>query len=177
MKNTLTRVRGRVAVLVSATALLALGSLPLIGQAQDATPAVSEQELIQQGEQIFTNVCIACHQPEGKGIAGMYPPLAGNPLLTTEDPTFFVTVLLTGRGGMPTFASSYDDEQIAAITTYVRQAWGNEAEAVSPELVAGVRDDLLTKPLLPPTPEAQIPRGIEPNVPATDGTPEATPGT
>jgi mono/diheme cytochrome c family protein len=165
--NVTNGLRNRIAILVGAAALLALGSLPLIGQAQDATPA-GEQQLIQQGEQIYTNVCIACHQPEGAGIEGIYPPLAGNPLLTTEDPTYFVSTVLTGRGGMPSFQALYSDEEIAAITTYIRQAWGNNAGPVSPEQVTAVRESIYGTPAPVATPEGQRPEGQA-------ATPEATP--
>jgi len=165
--NMTSRFRNRIAILVGAAALMALGSLPLIGQAQDATP-VGEQGLVQQGEQIFNHVCIACHQPEGKGIQGIYPPLAGNPLLTTEDPTYFVSTVLTGRGGMPSFQGLYTDEEIAAITTYVRQAWGNEAGPVSPEQVTAVRESIYGTPAPVATPEGQRPEG-------QPASPEATP--
>ena len=174
-------VRSRAATIVGAVAFLALGSVPLIGQAQDAAPAgdPTEQQLIADGEKIYTNVCIACHQPNGKGVDGIYLPLAGNPLLTTEDPTYFVRTVMTGRGGMPPFAGPYDDEQIAAITTYVRQAWGNDAAAVSPEQVAAVRAEITGVPVVQPTPEGQIPSGNVSGTPvsgaATAGTPEATP--
>ena len=169
--NKLSTLRGRAAVLIGATALLAAASLPVIGQAQNASPAANEaeQQLLAEGEKIYTNVCIACHQPDGKGIPGIYLPLAGNPLLTQEDPSYFISVVLKGRGGMPTFARTYNDEQMAAITTYVRQNWDNDAPAVSPEQVAEVRAKVITTPVPQPTPESQIPQGID------QGTPEASP--
>ena len=177
-------VRTRMAVLLGTLALMGLGTLPLIGQAQDATPsgAASEQQLIQEGEEIYTNVCIACHQPDGKGIQGIYPPLAGNPLLTTEDPSYFISVVLNGRGGMPAFRGPYDDEQIAAITTFVRQNWENDAGPVNPEQVAAIRGELGAPPAEAAspevaTPEGQIPSGIVSSTPESGafGSPEATP--
>ena len=177
----LTTIRSRAAVLLGAAAILAAGSLPLIGQAQDATPAgaPTEQQLIEQGEQIYTNVCIACHQPDGNGIEGIYLPLAGNPLITSEDPTYLISTVLTGRGGMPAFAGPYDDEEIAAITTFIRQNWENDAPAVSPEQVAAVRASITGTPVAQPTPEGQIPTGNTTGTPASastpSGTPEATP--
>jgi mono/diheme cytochrome c family protein len=168
-------VRNRVVVLIAAclTCLtVVVVAVPILGSAQDATPdAAGEaetQQLIQRGEEIYSTVCIACHQPDGKGIDGIYPPLAGNPLITLEDPTYFTSVVLTGRGGMPRFSGTYDDEEIASVVTYVRQAWENDASAVSPEFVAEVRAGYeVQEAETSGTPQGQIPEGI--------ATPQATP--
>lgn len=171
--------RNRIAILMGTLALLALGSLPLISRAQDATPAggASDQKLLQEGEMIYTNVCIACHQPDGNGIEGIYPALNGNALVTLEDPTVFISTVLTGRGGMPAFSGPYDDEEIAAITSFVRQNWENDASAVSPEQVAEVRASIVEAPGASPTPEGQIPSGQASATPSSGAaaTPEATP--
>ena len=136
-------VRPRVAILAGALMALALTAVPFLGTAQDATPDASpvaaDSELLAQGEAIYTSVCIACHQPDGKGIPGIYLPLAGNPLLTTEDPTYFIDVVLNGRGGMPRFDTTYEDEEIAAVISYIRQAWENDVGPITAEQVAEVR--------------------------------------
>lgn len=173
------RVRQRGAILAIAVLILSIGAaVPFMGQAQDATPAVTEDELIQRGEDIYSNVCIACHQPGGKGIQGIYPPLNGNPLITGEDPTYVIETVLTGRGGMPRFNRAYDNVEIASVITYVRQAWDNDAAPVSPEQVAEVRDQIEAEPEgATPTPEGQIPSDIADEGMPADATPEATPGT
>ena len=135
--------RQRAIVLIAACMALGLAAVPFLGNAQDATPDASpvaaDNELLQTGEDIFSNVCLACHQPDGQGIQGIYPALAGNPLLTTDDATYFIQTVLTGRGGMPRFNTTYDDAEIAGVVSYVRQAWENDAGAVTPEQVAEVR--------------------------------------
>ncbi len=163
----------RMITLLGIVALMMVASIPLLGSAQDSSP-LTEQELIEEGEKIYNNVCIACHQPDGQGIEGIYLPLAGNPLVTLEDPTYLITTVLNGRGGMPRFDTSYDDEEIAAITTYIRQEWGNEGAPVSAEEVSEVREQYL---MTTPTPEAQVPAGQHSGTPAASGdaTPEATP--
>jgi mono/diheme cytochrome c family protein len=161
------RYEGKV-ILLSVILILAMASVSGrgIGFAQDARPALQASpaagnDLIAQGEQIFNSVCLACHQPGGTGIAGIYPQLAGNPLVTVDDPTYVVTVLLNGRGGMPRFDGSYTDEEIAAIATYIRGGLGdNRAGPVDPAFVADLRAQVTDLPQGSPTPEGQEPSGI-----------------
>lgn len=170
----------RLAVLAGAALLLVLAAVPLLGTAQNATPEMNEQQLIQEGDKIYHNVCIACHQANGEGIAGIYLPLNNNPLLTTDDPTYFVATVLHGRGGMPAFSGLMDDEEIAGVVSYVRQAWDNDADPVSPEQVAEIRADAMGTPEASPTPFGQRPGGNVSSTPASStnpepSTPEATP--
>lgn len=157
----------RALTMIGAVVLIALSAFPFLSNAQEATPSASPaSDQLAMGEQIFGNVCIACHQPGGKGVEGIFPNLAGNPLVTLEDPTYVITTVLNGRGGMPRFAGTYDDEQIAAIVTYIRSSWGNTGAPVTAEQVAKVRAD--TSKVEPvkgaATPDGQVPRG---KVPAT----------
>ncbi|MBA2289206.1 MAG: cytochrome c [Chloroflexia bacterium] len=170
------RYRQRFVVLIVFSAVVMVAAMmPFLGQAQDTAPAPTETELIETGEDIYANVCIACHQPGGEGIQNIFPALSGNPLLTGDDPSYFIEVLLNGRGGMPRF-SGYDDTEIAGITTYVRQAWDNDAGVVSPEQVAAIRD---TEPVEAEsaTPDVETQSEAVGNGDATpeDGTPIATP--
>ncbi|MCE7984345.1 MAG: hypothetical protein DYG89_24490 [Caldilinea sp. CFX5] len=109
--------------------------------AEEATP-VSPEELISMGESLYTLNCAACHQAEGRGVANAYPPLAGNAFVNTEDPTPVIQVIITGRAGMPRFSADLSAREIAAIVSYVRNAWGNEAAAVSPDQVRSVRESV-----------------------------------
>jgi cytochrome c6 len=168
--GTLPRTRATVMGIVM---LLALGAaVPLLVSAQDATPGASPvaetDPVLARGEEIFNTVCIACHQPDGRGIEGIYLPLAGNPLVTLDDPTYLITTILNGRGGMPRFDSTYSDEDIAAIATWVRQAWDNDAAPVTADQVAEIRAQYRADTI--ETPEGQIPEGS-----GRAGTPEASP--
>jgi mono/diheme cytochrome c family protein len=97
--------------------------------------------LLPRGEKIYGQHCAQCHGERGEGVAGAYPPLAGNRAVTMDPPANLIRVLLSGgyppstKGnprpyGMPPFAHVLDDAEIAAIVTYVRAAWGNNASAV-----------------------------------------------
>ncbi|HEY0204189.1 MAG TPA: cytochrome c [Acetobacteraceae bacterium] len=116
------------------TRILALGLLaaPLLAAAPvraAADPA---------GEGLFLANCSACHQKHGRGIPKAFPALAGDALVLGA-PEGIVRVLLNGRGGMPSFRAQLDDGQLAAIASYVRSAWGNQAGGVPPEAFASVR--------------------------------------
>ena len=80
----------------------------------------------QDGASLYRAVCQSCHMAEGQGAqgAGIYPALAGNPkLAASRYPAYNV---LNGRKGMPGFKHLLNDEQIAAVTNYVRTHLGND---------------------------------------------------
>ena len=76
------------------------------------------------GKEIYENVCQACHMPDGKGAVGAaaYPALSGNPSL--EAGIYPVMIILRGLRSMPSFPE-LDDEQIVALTNYIRTSYGN----------------------------------------------------
>ncbi len=100
------------------------------------------------GRRVYNN-CMACHQKDGTGVPGNYPPLAGSELLTAR-PEVPVAIVLHGLEGPVTVKGErfdqvmprwdrLSDQQIAAVLTYERASWGNDAPPVSPETVAAVR--------------------------------------
>lgn len=100
------------------------------------------------GARVYNN-CATCHQPDGQGVEGVYPPLAGASLALGR-PEIPVHILLHGLEGRLTVRGrTYDgqmpawnqlrDEHIAAVLTYVRSSWGNSAPPVDPALVAAIR--------------------------------------
>jgi mono/diheme cytochrome c family protein len=104
------------------------------------------------GEQVFTAVCAACHQANGKGLPGAFPSLAGSEWVTgdVETPIRIVIAGLSGPikaagadfNSMMPPPAGMDDEKIAAVLTYVRKSFGNTAGAVTKEQVAAVRAGL-----------------------------------
>lgn len=138
------KTRFRVALLTIGLLALSLIVSPFMGIAQQATPEpVLEDELLERGEIIFANVCASCHQPGGEGVEGAFPALAGNPIVTLEDPTVVTQVVLYGRGGMPRFNTAYDDEDIAAVVSYIRGGLAeNDADPITPEFVAELREEV-----------------------------------
>jgi mono/diheme cytochrome c family protein len=95
-----------------------------------------------RGEKLYGDHCAACHGAQGEGVAGAYPPLAGNRAVTLPVTANLVQVVIHGGFGpatagrprpfgMPPFAMVMSDADVAAVLTYLRQAWGNQAGAVS----------------------------------------------
>lgn len=103
------------------------------------------------GRQLFTNRgCIGCHQLNGQGLAGQFPPLAGSEWVHSS-PEMLSRIVLQGLQGpvkvrgetfnnvMPGFGPILDDPQAAAVLTFIRQEWGNRADPVLPSVVASAR--------------------------------------
>lgn len=87
----------------------------------------------QRGAQLYTDNCSGCHQSLGRGIPGVFPPLAGNPVVQAADPNDILKVVdrgIAARAGfiaMPAFSTQLTDQQVAEIANYVRTSWGNNA--------------------------------------------------
>ena len=109
----------------------------------DATPEdeaspTPDTEFIAGGETLYLTYCANCHGAGGQG-AGRFPALDGHPLVTAEDPSGAIEQVVYGGGGMPAYQNELDDEEIAAILSYIRQAWSNDAPPVTPEQVEDLR--------------------------------------
>ncbi len=101
--------------------------------------APSAAHLVAQGEKVFTQNCVACHQADGRGVPGTFPALAGSNVVAgpAEDQ---IRLVLQGKPGtaMASF-SRLSDEELAAVVTYTRQAWNNGGAAVQPADVKALR--------------------------------------
>ena len=102
------------------------------------------------GRAIYDRACVSCHESDGSGAPRIYPPLPGNALLQSVDPSSALRVILDGAqtittprapntGSMPAYAKQLSDQQVAEVTNYIRNAWGNSASLVTPEQVAKAR--------------------------------------
>jgi mono/diheme cytochrome c family protein len=85
-----------------------------------------------QGKLVYEGYCQNCHGRDGTGVRGVATSLAGNSAVTAQEPYNAISAILEGfapRGvwaSMPSFHAALDDQQIADVVNYVRQAWGNE---------------------------------------------------
>jgi mono/diheme cytochrome c family protein len=119
------------------------------GQREPEVIAPTEAEM-SAGRAIYDHACISCHEGDGSGAPRIYPPLPGNALLQSADPSSTLRVILDGAqtlttqrapnaGSMPAYAKQLSDQQIAEVTNYIRNAWGNSASLVTAEQVAKAR--------------------------------------
>ncbi len=106
--------------------------------------------VIARGKTLYEVSCGSCHRPTGSGAEGIAAPLAGSPWVK-DSVERLVRISLQGVRGpievngrtfnleMPGFQNVYGDEDLAAILTYARQAWGNDASPIRPERVTSIR--------------------------------------
>ena len=124
--------------------------------AAPAPPAKPEQNVLDAGKAIYADSCAACHQNNGEGVARMFPPLKQNANIQSADPTSVIRVIVEGArtvstkarptpSSMPAFDWKLGDQEVAAVATYVRNAWGNQAAAVTAGQVASLRKELHAK--------------------------------
>ncbi len=114
--------------------------------------AAAKDELVARGEAIYLANCAACHQPNGTGLAGAFPPLAESDFLTGDRKAVMSAALFGLSGPITVNGVEYNavmpsmghlpDEDLAAALTYVFSSWGNNSAAVSVEEVAALRLEL-----------------------------------
>lgn len=119
------------------------------GLTEDITSTSSTSEL---GAQLYRTSCASCHQENGQGVSGAFPPLAGDPVVTSENATRHIKVVLYGAQGstingvkyvtpMPAWAEQLSDEEVVAVINHERSSWGNTAPNISQQEVAKVRNN------------------------------------
>ena len=110
----------------------------------------------QLGKRVFDMTCVTCHQANGLGVPGQYPPLVGSEWAQGSEERA-IRIVLHGLNGpitvegkeynnvMAPLGAALKDEQIANVLSYVRASWGNSASEVQPETVAKVRADTASR--------------------------------
>jgi len=129
-----------------------LKSLP--GDGADApAPVAASDPTMRQGAAIYADGCQACHRGDGQGVEGIFPRLAGNQIAQQAEPAGLIRMVLAGSRAaatdaaptapaMPPFGWRLSDEEVAAVTTFVRNSWGNAGPAVTAADVAAQRGRL-----------------------------------
>lgn len=111
------------------------------------------------GRAVYAKTCVACHQANGQGAPGQFPPLTGSEWVNEPGPGRIIRLVLQGLQGPITVKgqtynnvmvpwNALSNEDIADVLTYVRQnkEWGNDAPAVTPEQVQAVREKVKNHP-------------------------------
>lgn len=118
--------------------------------AESAGMVWSKEELMKHGQDIYEKICITCHQPEGKGLPGVFPALAGSKMVNSQflDESghlikdHHLDRVMNGKAGtaMQAFKNTLSDVDIAAIVTYERNSFGNHmGDMVQPSQVKALR--------------------------------------
>ena len=113
----------------------------------------ADTPVLKAGAAIYADSCGSCHRADGSGVRGLFPTLAGAPVVQQRDPTSLVRVVLQGArsvstsgaptgAAMPSYDWRLDDAEVAAVLTYIRNAWGNQAPAVEVDAVTKSRQKL-----------------------------------
>jgi mono/diheme cytochrome c family protein len=113
-------------------------------------PVVPAPAAAARGAALYSVNCAACHQPSGEGLPGVFPPLAGDPVVQALDPTEHIITVLNGKQGssiggikyaspMPAFKEILNDDDLAAVLNHERTSWGNAAPLVRGADVARLR--------------------------------------
>lgn len=103
-----------------------------------------------RGALLYLDNCAACHRPDGRGYEGVFPSLAGNPVVEADNPMSLLSVVLLGsktsrtpttpaQFSMPAFAWRLTDQDAADIVSFIRSSWGNDATPVEVPTVAALR--------------------------------------
>ncbi|MDG6094679.1 cytochrome c [Acetobacter sp. AN02] len=92
------------------------------------------------GADLYVKQCAICHRNDGGGVARMFPPLAGNPVVMTDDPTSMIHIVAAGgvlpptnwapsAVAMPGYRDHLSDREIADVVDFIRTSWGNKGLA------------------------------------------------
>jgi mono/diheme cytochrome c family protein/glucose/arabinose dehydrogenase len=152
----------------SDAARLARGILTRIDWPGKPAPVVTvppltgeEQRRFDAGAELYKNLCLGCHQADGRGREKMAPSLVGSRHVVAQDPGNASRILLGGMEGpiglMPPLGGALNDDQIASVLTYIRREWGHTASPVGADDVREIRG--LTKRRTRPWTAGELPQG------------------
>jgi len=121
-----------------------------------SNPNTPAQDVMAAGAAIYADLCSACHKSDGKGIPHLIPDLSQAASLRGNDPTTVLRVIIQGAQtvatdaeptapAMPSFGWQLDDEQVAAVATYVRNSFGNRGTPVTASNARDSRSELRSR--------------------------------
>lgn len=100
---------------------------PAGGASQSPTAPMTKQELMANGQDVYTRICVVCHQPNGQGMPPAFPALTGGKI-TTGPVEGHLHIVLKGKPGtaMQAFELQLNDKDLASVITFERNSWGND---------------------------------------------------
>jgi len=119
-------------------------SIPAFKSAAEGLP-----DYLVEGEKVYRQHCLVCHQAGGGGVPGLNPPLKGTSYVTGDTNTLLSIVINGSNEGLVVHGSTYSnampafkalsDKDIAQVTSYIRQSFGNSAEPITALEVSAFR--------------------------------------
>jgi cytochrome c oxidase subunit 2 len=110
---------------------------------------MTRAELMNEGKAKYDLICAACHKQDGTGLSPLYPALKGSSVAVGKPISRHIEIILNGVSGtaMQPYREQFTDEEIAALVTYERNAWGNNTnDIIQPADVATVRQGNTQQP-------------------------------
>ena len=119
-------------------------------EVKKAVAGAAGGEALPDGTELYTTHCASCHQANGEGLQGAFPPLKGSPIVASEDIEVYVNIIWGGYNGRPGYGpmpsvgknADFTPEMIAAIMNHERSSWGNNAKPVTAAEVKAVMDNI-----------------------------------
>jgi len=100
------------------------------------------------GKALYTANCQSCHQENGEGLPGAFPPLKGSPVVTSDNLELYVDIIMNGYDARPEYGvmagvgtnMNFDEKTVAAIINYERSSWGNAGKKVTADEIKKIMD-------------------------------------
>ncbi len=117
---------------------------------KDGKKSVGASSALPDGTEIYTTNCVSCHQANGEGLPGAFPPLKGSPVVLGDDLELYITIIMKGYDARPQFATmpnvgtaaNFTPEMVTALINHERSTWGNNAKPVELEEVKKIMDKI-----------------------------------
>lgn len=122
----------------------------LYKQKTQATAAAGGGAALPDGAEIFSANCAACHQANGEGLPGAFPPLKGSGVVLGDDLKLYITIIMKGYDARPNFGTmppvgtnaNFTPEMVTALIDHERTSWGNTGKKVTVEEVKKIMDEI-----------------------------------
>ena len=110
--------------------------------------SADKKKIMKYGKKLYTTHCSACHQMSGEGIPGAFPPVAKSDFIKNNPKVIFESIINGNKGKMTVNGVEYNgvmppvklnDKEIAAVTTFIMNSWGNKGKVISPKEVKAYR--------------------------------------
>ena len=120
----------------------------LYKRAQQKTTSGNNQSIELDGKTLYTANCQSCHQANGEGLPGAFPPLKGSPIVLGENLELYIDIIMHGYDARPDFGvmqavgmnMNFTEHEVAAIINFERSSWGNNGKKVTLDEVKKILD-------------------------------------